>query len=202
MLNQLIINLADILFIAVLILFAFFGWKNGFVKMGFGLLSFLIAIMLGRILYPHCSAFLRNTPIYEGILSLAQKNGVDNVIAAEQGFFADLIAKSGELVTTYLADILLNVLAFLLVVILVKLLLFFVSKILNLFSKLPVISFVNRIAGLFAGLCEGILILMVALALIQWISPLRENPVLEREIEKSVIVYQMYYENPLLTFIK
>ncbi len=201
MLSQLIVNLADVLFLGILFIFAFWGWKSGFLKMGFGLVSLIVAIFLGRMLYPYCAAFLRNTPIYTGILSLAEKNGAGGAIDAEHGFFADLLAKSGELVTEYIAEIALNVVAFVLVVILVKLLLFLISRLLKVFSKLPIISLVNRIAGLLVGILEGVLVLTVALALISLISPLRESPVLEREIEKSVIVHRLYYENPLLTFM-
>jgi len=202
MLENLIINLADVILVVILILFAICGWKSGFLKMGFGLVSFIVAILLGKMIYPHCSAFLRSTPVYTSIRSLAEKNALQHTPETTEGFFAEFFAKSGELVAEYIAEIALNVLAFLLVVILVKLLLFLISKLLKLFSTLPVIGLLNRISGLLIGVIEGLLLVTIALALVYLISPLRESPYIEHEIEKSVIVHQMYYENPIIQLIK
>lgn len=198
MLGNLILNGADIVLLIVLALFAFWGWRSGFLKMGFGLLSFLIAIVLGRILYPYCSGFLRGTPIYQTLLTMAEKHAVPT--AESGGLMGDLIAKSGEVVSAYLADLALNVIAFLLVVVAVKLLLMFISRLLKLFASLPVIGLVNRLAGLALGILEGFLIAAVILAAIYVIAPLRENSAISREIEKSVVVRQWYLDNPLLNW--
>ncbi len=198
MVGDLIVNGADVVLVIFLGLFAFWGWRSGFLKMGFGLLSFVIAIILGRILYPYCSGFLKETPIYQGLLTMAEKHAVPNTQSG--GIMGDLLKKSGEVVSTYLAELMLNVIAFLLVVVLVKLLLMLISRILRLFASMPVIGLVNRLAGLVFGVLEGCLIVTVILAAVYVIAPLRENPVIGREIEKSIAVREWYLDNPLLNW--
>lgn len=190
MLGNLIINGADIVLLILLGLFAFWGWRSGFLKMGFGLLSFVIALVLGRILYPYCSSFLKGTPVYQSLLDAAQNHMPSNM---------DIFGLAGD-VSTYLAELALNVIAFLLVVVIVKLLLMIISKLLRLFASLPVIGLVNRLAGLVFGVLEGFLVVAVMLAAIYVIAPLRDNPVIGREIEKSVVVREWYLDNPLLNW--
>ena len=203
--GDLIMTPADIALFLVLGLFALWGLKSGFLKMGFGLVSFVVAILLGRLLYLPIAEFLKKTPIYTGILSAAQKQTVTNVPNGGNGVLADIFQKSGEavseLLTSYLAELVLYVLAFLLVVVAVKILLVLISRLLKLFASLPVIGLVNRIAGMILGLIEGILIVTVFLAGVYAIAPLRENPTLSQHIEKSIVVRDWYLNNPLVLWL-
>lgn len=199
--SNLIITLADVVLLVVLCLFAFWGWRKGAVRMGFSLVSLLAAIVLGKILYPVIADFLRNTPVYTGILSTVQKHTVSGE-AETTGVIADLMAKGGEalsgILSTYLAELALRAIAFLLVVVVVKVLLTLASRLLKLFTSLPIIGMVNRMAGLVLGIVEGILIVTVLLAGIYVISPLKKTPVIDREIEKSIVVREWYLNNPLV----
>lgn len=188
MLGNLIVSGADIVLLVLLALFAFYGWRSGFLKMGFGLLSFVIAIVLGKVLYPYCSSFLRGTPVYQSLIEMAQNHTPSK---------GDLFGLAGD-VSTYLAEMALNVIAFLLVVIVVKLLMAVIAKVLKLFASLPVIGLVNRLAGLAFGILEGLLVASVILAAIYVVAPLRDHPVIGREIEKSVVVRKWYLDNPLI----
>ena len=202
--GDLIMTSADIVLFLVLGLCALWGLKSGFLKMGFGLVSFVVAILLGRLLYLPIAEFLKKTPIYTGILSAAQKQTLTDAPSGN-GVLADIFQKSGEavseLLTSYLAELVLYVFAFLLVVVAVKILLVLISRLLKLFASLPVIGLVNRIAGMILGLIEGILIVTVFLAGVYVIAPLRESPALSREIEKSIVVRDWYLNNPLVLWL-
>lgn len=199
--SDLIITLADVVLLVVLCLFALWGWRKGAVKMGFSLVSLLAAIILGKMLYPGIADFLRNTPVYTGILSAVQQQTASGETETT-GVIADIMAKGGEMLSgilsTYLAELALRVIAFLLVVVVVKVLLTLASRLLKLFTSLPIIGMVNRMAGLVLGIVEGILIVTVLLAGIYVITPLKETPVIDREIEKSIVVREWYLNNPLV----
>lgn len=203
--GDLIMTTADVILFLLLGLCALWGFKSGFLKMGFGLVSFVVAILLGRILYLPIAEFLKKTPIYTGILSAAQQQTATDAPSGTNGVLADIFQKSGEAVsemlTSYLAELVLHVIAFLLVVVAVKVLLVLISRLLRLFASLPVIGLVNRFAGMVLGLIEGILIVTVFLAGVYVIAPLRENPVLSREIEKSIVVRDWYLNNPLVLWL-
>lgn len=202
---DLIMTPADVILFLLLGLSAFWGFKSGFLKMGFGLVSFVVAILLGRLLYLPIAEFLKKTPVYTGILSAAQRQMGTDVPNGSNGVLTDILQKSGkavsEFLTSYLAELVLYVIAFLLVVVAVKLLLMLISRLLRLFASLPVIGPVNRLAGMVLGLIEGILVVTVFLAGVYVISPLRENPSLSREIEKSIVVRDWYLNNPLVSWI-
>ncbi|MBQ2615204.1 MAG: CvpA family protein [Clostridia bacterium] len=200
--GEMIVTLADVILLILLGLFALWGWKKGLVKMGFGLLSFLAAIFMAKMLYPYCATFLRNTAVYEKLLSLAEKQTPPAAVEGGEGVIGDILAKGGDAISGalsgYIAELAINILAFVLVLILVKLLLMLFSRLLKLFTSLPVIGLVNRFAGLAFGILEGILVVTVLLAAIYVVAPLRENPTLSHQIEKSVITRQWYLENPLV----
>lgn len=202
--GNLIVTLADMILLLTLILCAFWGFKSGFLKMGFGVVSFVVAILLGRVLYTPIAEFLKNTPIYTGILSAVQRQ----TVTPQEGsgsLLTDLFQKSGEAVSEFLAnslaELVLHVVAFLLVVVAVKLLMFLIAKLLRLFASLPGIGLINRIAGLVFGVIEGMIIVTILLAGVSVISPLRENPVIHQEIEKSIVVREWYLSNPLVTWL-
>ncbi len=198
--GQTIVNLADVIFLVLLVVFALLGWKSGFLKMGFGLVSYGISLILAGWLFPYVSDFLSKTALYDGIFSHAKENGTEAFFKSE-GLFG-MLSSTQDAVAGFLTTIVLNVISFLVVVILVKVLLFLVSKLLKVFNSLPVLGLVNRLIGLVLGILEGLLVAVLALSLIRIVAPLRENPILEREIDKSVMVYQMYYENPLLSALQ
>ena len=204
MLGTLMLHKADMVLVLVLGLFAVWGWKKGLLKMGFGLLSFVAAILLGRLLYPYCAEFLRHTVVYEKLFGMAQQQMLSGNTEATQGIIGDVIAKSeaavSGVVANYLAELALNVIAFLLMVVLVKLILMLVSRLLRGIASLPILGQVNRLAGLALGILEGVLVVTVVLAGIYVAAPLRENPTLSREIEASVVVREWYLQNPLVTW--
>lgn len=199
MLGELILNGADIVLVILLAVFAFVGWKKGFLRMGFGLLSFVLALALGKFLYPYGPALLRQTPMYQNLLRAAEQH---TALPETSGKLAEaLLANTQKAISVWFAELAVNVIAFLLVVVLVKLLMTMISKTLKLFASLPVIGILNRMSGAILGVAECLLTVMVLLAVIGAVTPLKENPVIEREIEKSVVVREWYLENPLLTWI-
>ena len=199
----------DVVLVVLVGIFAFAGWKSGFVKMSFRLLSFLAAIVLAWLFYPTVTAFLRTTPLYDTLFSALGGSAADPAAAPNAALTPDfLLDAMNQGIQTfengaaeYLALLLLNILSFLLVLIAAKLILILAGRILHLFASLPVIGFFNRLAGLVLGLLEGFLVACILLALIWGIAPLRENTYLNYAIEQSSAAKVLYLNNPLLRLV-
>lgn len=201
--NSFSFSLADAGLLIFVGVFAYFGWKNGLLKMGFQFLSFGLSIILSWIFYPHLAEYIKGTAIYGSVL-----NKVSLVNAAGEGgknapnAFAELLedstAQMSQVISGYLADIVINIIAFVLMIIAVKIVILIISKILNLFSKLPVLGFFNRLAGVALGFMEGFLVASVILAVIYIFVPTQNNDVIGYYIEESTVTKALYYNNPLI----
>ena len=56
--------LIDLIAIAIIALFTFIGYKKGLIKVAFGLVSFILAIVISVLLYKPVSNFIINyTPL-------------------------------------------------------------------------------------------------------------------------------------------
>ena len=204
MFSELFLNPADIVLVIIVIAFAVIGLRCGFVKMGFRIFSFLAAIVLARLLYPILSEYLQTTSVYENLLGKISGGSIVNS-QISSGFLTDII-KQGETVISgavaaYIAQLILNIVSFVLVLILVKLILVIAEKALHLFTSLPVIGLFNRLAGLALGICEGILIVCVLLAVIYAAAPIRDNPIIGKAVSEHGITQAVYNNNPLIKLV-
>ncbi|MBO5364399.1 MAG: CvpA family protein [Clostridia bacterium] len=196
----------DLAVLTIVGIFAFLGWKNGLVKMGFRLVSHLAALVLAWVFHPYLAAFLQKTPFYESLFSsVAEKAPVGAQSATEAGFLQQMLeegtAAAGAAAAEYFARLLLNGVSFLLILVLARILLFFAGKILHFVASLPVLGLVNRLAGMAIGLLEGLLIVCVLLAVCYVAPPLRDNKPLGYAIEQSMVTRSLYRSNPILKIL-
>lgn len=198
-----LLNGADLALLALVAVFGIWGWKSGLVKMCFRLVSFGVSLVLAWILYPVLAEYFRTTVLYDRIFAMAEKKlehtGQPAVLPE---FLQDAVRRAEASVNAgianYFTQLVLNLLAFLLVLAVVWLLLAVVKRLLKLFVSLPVIGFLNHLAGLGLGIAEGFLIACILLAAVSAFVPLRENVFLQESLEHSVAVKYMVQENPVL----
>ena len=76
-----------------------------------------------------------------------------------------------------------------------------IAKVLNIFSKLPVIKQFNRLGGALLGGIKGILILYIMIAIVTVFVPFEENGVIVQGIEESSFAGAMYEDNIILNLI-
>lgn len=200
-----ITNIADILFIVLIILFAVAGWKKGFIRMGFSLFSFVAGIIIGVLLYPLITDFLKGTVIYDWILGIISPNvAITPQIDSTMPFSETIIDSSRAFsagIAGYLCELVLNIISFILVMLVVKIIISVVGFALNLFASLPVISLINRICGVGLGILEGMLIACIILAAVYLIPSLGNNSEITSTVESSSTVRILYYNNPIVSIL-
>ncbi len=160
-------NIALIIALALVVLGAVMGIKNGFVKTVFALGSTIVAIILTIWLSPMVANMMSNnetimTTITEKVEENLSENSSDEAYKVLQ-----VEAESIRHYTSiYIAGIIVKALAFVVTFVIVSLLLWLICHLLNIVAKLPVLNFLNRVLGCAAGIMEGLVIIWLLFILI------------------------------------
>lgn len=202
------LNTADIVLVLIIVGFAAYGWRRGFIRSAVGLLSLAASILLAYILRPVVSDLLNASPVHNAVLnSVSQRL---NLTAAEEtallpkavqsAVSAGADAAAGQM-SAQLTGFVIDVLSFVIVLAAARLIIFIAARVLNVVSKLPVIGLVNRAAGMFIGTVKAIVLIYVLLALTGAAVPQTENNYLIYTIESSSLAKAMYVQNPICNFL-
>jgi len=163
------------------------AWR-GFVRTVLGFGSFILAIFLTNMLYPHMGRFLRSIDGFFTTLTTSIRNamGLDAAIYAESraaqteiinalplpdAFRQSLIENNNSIVysalgatgfadyiASFLAGIVINIISMVIVFVLVFAGLMVVSRLLNLATKLPVLNSLNKLMGGALGAIWGLIL--------------------------------------------
>ncbi len=204
-------NYVDIIILIIIVLLGVLGAKRGFVKSVIGILSLAASVALAWMLYPVIAEILESVGVKKAIYE-AIYNNIASAIGAGKSpdAFPQIIGQaieSGETaisqsVASSAAVTVLNAIAFVLVLVISKIVIFVASKILIKISNFSIIGFFNRIFGGLFGVLQGIIIVYIALTVIYAVAPIRENPVISKQIESSYLAKVMYGEKPITQMIE
>lgn len=103
-----------------------------------------------------------------------------------------------EYLTHFFADIILNIVAFIVTLVVVQLILWSVMTALNLFTKLPVLHLLNKVGGLAVGIFQGVLVVWVIFLIISALSATQIGMTLMEMINDSSILKGIYDSNLFL----
>jgi len=188
-------NILDLIVAAILVVCIFVGWKKGFVITVFNFFSLLITLFLTNMLYPAVSVFLRGTELFtviktnvadalqldafaENLTRAAEAEAINALALPEfiktamlennnpQAHAALAVSGFEEYVSGFLAGLVLNALAMLLVFAAVFALMKVIAVVLKILTKLPVIHSLNKLLGVAVGALQGVLFVWLALAVI------------------------------------
>lgn len=201
---------ADIILICIAVLFAVIGWRRGLmksiVKIGSLFLSFIVATALSPTVADLLILLGTKEKIYEKILNTISGSNESEWSNALPDFMRSAVeaAKSDATARTasLISDITVNIISFIALLIAARIIIWIIVKMLDLLSRLPVLSFFNRTLGMFLGIAEGAALVFVVLAIISAVIPMSKNPSLANTIENSQIVKYMYENNPVTNLIK
>ncbi len=199
--------LADAFVVAVVVIAIVIGYKMGFLKSVISVVSYVASIILSFLFYPILSDFLVKTPLYPFFVEKLNKNylSAEKFALSEDGFFASYLNKGIESATEgiagAMAQLLISIIAFVIIIILSKIAIRLIAKALKVFTKLPVIKQFNRLGGAIAGAFMGVLVIYIVFALVVVISPLKADSKVMAEIEKSSFASEMYENNILLELL-
>lgn len=185
--------MADLIVVAIVGISLILGYKRGFVKSVSKLFCWIIAIVVAKFLNPQVSGFIANS--FVGDFIRGKFNETSKSIMPEN--IPEFIAGTGEGIAVELADVVIGIVSVLVVVVATYIIANLLVRALNIVTKLPVISFANRILGGFSGLVIGIVIVYVLLSLVV-VFNITEC---QEYIDKSIIAYTMYRHNIFIDFI-
>lgn len=197
--------LIDLILIAIISLSAFIGYKKGLIKVAFGLVSFILAIVISVALYKPVSNFIvEHTPIDDYIEQTIYERLDSTEITTEEtenivsNYFHNLKNASTNVIADSISTTIINISCIIIVFIISKIILLFFKFIGDLISKLPLIKQVNNIAGFLFGLLKGFFIIYVLFALIAILAPIVNINQLLNIINNSIIANIMYNNNIIL----
>lgn len=180
--------MADIILIAILIIFARLGAKRGLIKTLMGAVSTLLSLVLTALIYNPFSQMLYNSPVGEYVRGFVKRLFEEKT---QNGIIIPLLDKAIETASM----LIINIISFIIIIIAVKLILTFLSRFLNIAAKLPVIKQLNSLLGMFAGAVSGILICYIIVGIIGTLNGEGNISVLKESIENSYIAIKMYEDN-------
>jgi len=177
--------MADIILICFIALYAYNGFKNGFIKTVIGFASTLISLFLTSIIYPPVSNALYNI----GVGELAKKI-VLNMIKNKPE-----INVMSEYAAEVAAPIIVNIISFIIVIVVIKIILAILIESLNIVARLPIIRQANSALGILAGIVSGILISYIVIGIISALSDYDSMSIFYNYIENSKFAIIMSKNN-------
>lgn len=194
--------LIDIIILCIIALSTFIGYKKGLIKVAFGLVSFLLAIIISVLLYKPISNFIISyTTIDDNIEQaieerLSSTNTKDeeteNIIA---NYYSNIKNASTNVIADNISKTIINIGCMLIVFIISKIILLFFKFSGDLIAKLPLIKQFNSAGGFIYGLLKGFILIYVFFALVAILSPLININSFINIINSSIISNIMYNNN-------
>lgn len=194
--------LIDLILIAIIALFTFIGYKKGLIKVAFGLVSFILAIVISVILYKPVSSFIINyTPLDDYIENTVSERLTSSETTKEEtdkivsNYYNNIKNASTSVIASGISKTVINISSMLIVFIVVKIILLFFKFIGDLVAKLPLIKQFNSAGGFIYGLLKGFVIIYIILAIIAVLAPIVDINNIVTIINSSIITNIMYNNN-------
>lgn len=194
--------LIDLILIAIIALFTFIGYKKGLIKVAFGLVSFILAIVISVILYKPVSSFIiKYTPLDDYIentvserltSSETTKEETDNIVS---NYYNNIKNASTSVIASGISKTVINISSMLIVFIVSKIILMLFKFIGDIIAKLPLIKQFNSAGGFIYGLLKGFVIIYIILAIIAVLAPIVDINNIVTIINSSIITNIMYNNN-------
>lgn len=198
-----IIDLVIVLFI---LLSVFLGYKKGLVSLGIHLVAFIIALVVGLILYRPIGDLVINTTNIDESIQGAIESKLEEIVVnnenleTENSLFGNIQQGAvSETARSISINIIYGVTIIILFIIL-RIALVFISAIANWIAKLPILKQVNKAGGIVYGLLRGVLIAYVILLVINLVITLNPQGTLSELINETYLAKAMIEYNILNIF--
>lgn len=196
-----ILDVGILLFISLI---TFIGYKLGLIKVAFGILSFIIAIIISLLLYRPISNIITNhTPIPEKIetqiesrLSSGNKENTNFI----DTYYHNIKNSSAKIIASNVTSTIINIGSALIVFIITRIILLFLKFSTDLIAKLPLIKQCNQVGGFIYGVIAGFVIVYIFFTVISIIAPIIDLSSFLKIINSSIIGNIMYNNNIIFMF--
>ena len=219
-------NIADLIVVLIVLITAFIGYKRGFVKTAFGMVSFLVAIILSFSLYKPVANILSEKTgmdewIHEVIEGKVENNNEDEsdgkTIKEEERSIEEAIVNLPEnikeqfgleeikeqtkaTIAEKVTLISLNLISFIGIYVISRIVLIVVCFILDKLMLIPVLKQINEIAGLVLGVLQGLVRTYLVLAVITFLTSIFSMDMIVAFINNSLIT-KILYENNFIIYL-
>lgn len=179
----------DIIAIAVIVLYAYKGWKRGMILSIFSIIGYIVSLAVARAYSAELTNFL------------IENTGIDKFI---DGFLGDKIRTAvqidlaTDMMTGFATNAVINAIAFFIIFSVTSLIIFNLGKLLNGINRIPVIGKINRFGGMIFGTIKSLILIFIILAVISLVVS-AGNYKLEEAISDTILVDSMYKNNPIVS---
>lgn len=220
-------NIADIVVVAIIALAGFLGYKKGFIKTGFGFVSFFAAVVITFMFYKPVMGIIKEHTGFEQWMTeylynvdLTGKDGNSNDDSEEeslktgQDYIDNLPTEVVELigldeikenakniVIQKIVEFAEKLLAIVIVYIVARIALLVVVLVLDLIAKLPILKQFNEILGLITGVILGLVRIYAIFIVITLLGSLPFTNGIVSIINSSLIASFLYNNNLLLRLL-
>ena len=218
-------NILTIIILAVFAICVFSGFKKGFLKTAFSLVSWIVVLVLCNFATPMVTDLLiQNTDIEvvveqtinEKVMAMieqaVQNSNVSELEAAlsaelkdmllgEHESISDLLTNTTELNLTPVVDGIMGILGFVITVIILRIIMVVVELFLGVVAKLPLIGPMDKLLGIACGAGKGLIWCWVILAIVAALALTGVNTELATYIAESEILTWLQDNNLLLNIV-
>ena len=221
-------NIADVIVIAIIGLAGFIGYKKGFIKTGFGFLSFFIALAITFMFYQPVMGIIKENTGFEKWLSeylynidiastsKDSESVSETTMESEEGkeyihnlpttivnlLNLDEVKENAKnVIVQKIVDFAVKLLAIVIVYIVARIILAVVVIVLDLIAKLPVLKQFNEVLGLVIGILLGLVRIYVIFTIITLLSSLPMAMGITTVINQSLLASFLYNNNLLLKIL-
>ena len=185
--------LIDIIFIAIILLSAFLGYKKGLVNMASKLFAGILAIIITLILYqPVSNAIIKNTPLQTKIENII----IEKTQTENQEENSNVINElSQNMIKEQAKNISINVVHAITMIgifLLVKIILSIVFALINGIANLPILKQFNEVGGIAYWLVRGAIISVICIALLGVYAKINPQNKINKEIENTYLTKIVY----------
>lgn len=213
-------NYLLIAILTLLIWSVFDGYKKGFMRTVFALVSWIIVLVVCNIATPMVTDFLiEETSIADtvgdaiaekvneviaqsGVAELEQNlpEEIKNMLAEGNINIEELLAANGDVIVdaTSIVYTVVSIIAFVLVIVVTRVLVWVVDKVLGIASKFPLIGSLDKLLGLVCGAAKGILICWIVLAVVSMVVIPNANVDFASMIQESQLLTWLQNNNYIL----
>ncbi len=203
----------DIVIILFILAGAFFGFRKGIIGIAVSLISVVLAIILGYVLQAPIADMLYKDTGLGTIVEETVKNNINignNEEKSENTIYDNILnsiigEKQEELTIEQAAKVvtmfILRGLSFVLIVIIVFIICYIVQLVLNLVFNIPVLSSINKIAGIAAGVIKSLLSIYILLAVIYFLAPIPFMDTVINYINNTAVAKVLYSNNFLVAIL-
>lgn len=218
-------NILTIIILAIFLLCAILGYKKGFLKTMFSLVSWIIVLVLCHFMTPIVTDLLIERTQIDVIVQTGIDNKLDEILEqkiemskiedleallspemrtallGEGGSLQDFITDEMVLDTTFIVQWIVGVIGFVFTLLFLRIVMFIIEKILGIISKLPLLGFADKILGLTCGVIKGLVWTWIVLTSISVVAFMNANATLASYISQSQFLLWLQEHNILLSII-